>query len=81
MSLMNKFRHNGRELQNQEFIDGSGFDECVYVVRKYNPKIGLMILVDPSTSNLSELAPFSTSITILFCDPMQQVKIWIEKCL
>jgi RHS repeat-associated protein len=57
--LQNKNKYNGKELQSQEFSDGSGLEEYDYGARFFEPQTGRWNQVDPSANKYYALSPFS----------------------
>ena len=57
----NKFRYNGKELQNHEFSDGTGLEAYDYGARTYDDQIGRWLQTDPMTEYMRRWTPYAFS--------------------
>ncbi len=70
-SLPNKYKFGGKELQSNEFSDGSGMELYDFHARNYDPQIGRFWGGDKKADKLVQWSPYTYAVNnpILFVDP------------
>jgi RHS repeat-associated protein len=65
----NNYLYNGKELQQNEFSDGSGLEDYDYGFRGYDPQLGRFTEQDPLTDEFATVSPYQYGLN----DPVANI--------
>lgn len=67
----NKFKYNGKELENREFANGAGLETYDFAARMQDPQLGRFLQIDPKSETFANNTPYNYCFNnpLLFVDP------------
>jgi len=78
-SLDNKYKFGGKELQLNEFTDGTSLEDYDFGARNYDPQIGRFLGSDKKADKLVSSSPYTYCLNnpLVFVDPNGEYPIYI----